>query len=199
MRNKIKLFIKNLVITVVYVVLIIVLLLNILLNPLIYLPLETKEDTLFNQDLDSGEYHSIELEFEDSYICPYGNLFVKFESDRGVDVYIFNYQQYINYLEIKNGDKIGQIYYLNSISGAFSGNITRNFFKIGKSVYIVIETLTYPTIFSISYRMIIFERLGFVILLTISIILVAFAIGLVINLIRLKKARKELERFNTSY
>ena len=106
--KKLKRFIENYGFIITTLFLVAEILTFAFLIPIFYLPLETKEDTLFNVDLESDDYFTIELEFKKTYLYPYSDLFLKFNSDSSVDVYLLNYQQYINYLEIKNQDKGGR-------------------------------------------------------------------------------------------
>lgn len=162
---------------------IVIILIFIFLVPTLYPPIHTKEDVIFDEEIKSDYYYSKKIIWIYQGVLPYSELYIKFQADLNVNFYVFNSDQYTQYLEKKNREE--SLYGLDCINCTLNTRRLEkklNFINFINPIYLVIDPNKKNIKFTCSYRMILFDRFFFILYLPIVISLFIVSVKLFINI-----------------
>jgi len=165
----------------------IIIMLFTICTPLMFLsflpPTLTAQEAEFDYYLFSPNYFKREIKWSGNDFFPYIDIWVEFEADDELIVYVFNSNQFDQYVEAKNqGYSISHldciICSLNSRSGILSTNVS----EFINPLFIIIDANGNNGNVSFSYKITLFKRGLYIIFYILSLIFVISSIVIYYNL-----------------
>ncbi|KKM69571.1 hypothetical protein LCGC14_1449450 [marine sediment metagenome] len=168
------------VIAIVVISLYIILISILILTPVFEIPLYTQQDTIFDETIYPDEYYSVKIAWEGIIILSTSDIYLSFQTDRNIYLYIFDQNQYIQYLERKAQSlSITNLECVASLKDENEGSISMIRSLQVNPLYIIIDTngtSTEVEIYTLTFRYTIFERSWYLWALIIFIIFLITAI-----------------------
>jgi len=154
------------------------------------------QNTIYDKTIYPDEYYKEELRWTGTIFYPYSEIYLSFQTDRDIYLYVFNEIQYLNYLERKSEDlSISNLECVASQKNLDEGLISLSFDLMINPLYIIIDTNEASSeveILSLTYRYTILEKSWYFWLL---IIFISF-LGSVLITFYIKKKYNPWEYFH---
>jgi len=160
------------IITLVVIILIYIsLILSILLIPFIEIPLYHIEETKYDKTIYFEENFKEELRWTGLILLPHSEIYISFQTDRDVYLFLFNEQQYIRYLEkTVEGSSIVNLDCIGGFKDMDEGTLLITLLTFINPIYIIIDTdgaSSEVEILFLTYRYSVFEKTWYLVSLII--------------------------------
>lgn len=166
----------------------IIILLFTICIPLMFLsflpPTSAAQEATFDYYLYSPNYYKNEIKWNGFDFFPYIDIWVEFEADDDIVVYVFNSNQFDRYVEAKDqGYSISHLDCITCSLNSRRGILSTNVSEFINQLFIIIDANGNNVMMSISYKITLFRRSMYIIFYILSLI---FVISSIVIYFRLK-------------
>ncbi len=146
-------------------------------------PIITRQEATFDSYISSPNYYIREINWDQDYLYPYIDIWIEFEAQDDIIVYIFNSNQFDKFLDAKDqGYIISNLDCVESAINSKNGILNTNSNKHINPIYIILDSNGSNLWVSVSYKITLSNRDPYLIFYIISLVFIISSIAIYLTL-----------------